>query len=160
MEAWEGRAELLEGQRGEDQAFEVEGASLEGTLPSLAGDQGGRSPKWASRSWGPSLRTPSKGTRGSASPPRSYRRRRGICKPPPCSINWEHLLAPLGSGVQSAPQPTLPAPSSALLTPHSHPLPCPGQGGTKVQVKLKLGRGPGTFCSFLYHTIGCQARNV
>lgn len=84
--------------------------------------------------------------------PRSCRRRRGICKRPPCSIKWEHLLAPLGPGAQSTPLP-LP-PSSSLLTPHYHPLPCPGQGG--AQVKLKVGRGPGTFCSFLHHWLPGQ----
>lgn len=86
--------------------------------------------------------------------PRSRRRRRGICKVPPCSIKWEHLLAPLGPGAQSVPLPLPPGPSSSLLTPHYLPLPCPDQGG--AQVKLKAGRGPGTFCSFLHHWLPDQ----
>lgn len=81
--------------------------------------------------------------------PRSYRRRRGIY-----SVKWGHLLAPLGTGAQSAPLPLPPGPSFSLLTPHCHPLPRPGQG--RAQVRLEIGRGPGTFCSFLHHWLPGQ----
>lgn len=80
--------------------------------------------------------------------PRSCRRR-GIY-----SVKWEPLLAPLGTGAQSAPLPLPPGPSFSLLTPHYHPLPCLGQGG--AQARLEIGRGPGTFCSFLHHWLPGQ----
>lgn len=121
-----------------------EGASPEWTLPSLAGDQGEEAPS---------------GLLGASFPPWGLLPKAPLCQPHPQVLQKKKGLSEVSSflnkvGTHPGPTAFPPGPSSSLLTPCYHPLPCPGQGG--AQVKLKLGRGPGTFCSFLHHWLPGQ----